>query len=494
MINLSNIPDELKQLNQWVCWIKHPERGKVPITPLTTSWAKSNDPSTWRSFAAAVRGLTKTDGLGFMLTPPYVGIDIDDSLDMTIPDRVQSYTELSPSGNGLHTLVKGEIPKAFKKDGLEIYQTQRFLTVTGEVVNNLKEIKNCNESLKGIIQEHFGEVTSRNPVGWISETLRTLKKGQICNLSVKIIGRLHRDGWGKEDIATLLMPHIERVGGDTKMLEQRINSITQYANKSSLSPNDSSEVSTDIEDFLESGNTETTWLVNNIIGTGTISIIAGLGGTRKTWILTDLAIEMAKGGGYWLGKFPVMDGKVLYIDQERPAVETRRRFSRVMAGKNLNPRLLKDNLQIMSGTSITLNLERSFEAFRKKLQVLKPTLVLVDSLITFHSNEDNSRSEMQAVFERVKQLRNEFECAFVFLDHESKAVLGEGKKDEEPNAHDTSGSAGKIAACETVLTVRGKDSTTSAVYHTKSNLGPTVEPFLVTVTDEGENKTYVKGY
>ena len=47
--NLGNVPDEIKQLSQWVCW-KAESRGKgkiakLPINPTNNKYAKTNDPS-----------------------------------------------------------------------------------------------------------------------------------------------------------------------------------------------------------------------------------------------------------------------------------------------------------------------------------------------------------------------------------------------------------------------------------------------------------------
>ena len=78
-----NIPAEMKQLNNWVCF-KYAERNgkktKIPVDPKTGNLAKSNDPHTWGSFAqaAAVADHSGFAGVGFMLDrSPFVGIDID---------------------------------------------------------------------------------------------------------------------------------------------------------------------------------------------------------------------------------------------------------------------------------------------------------------------------------------------------------------------------------------------------------------------------------
>lgn len=505
MIKLKNIPFELRKKEQWVNWIHHHQKGKIPIDSKTGQWAKSSDSTTWSNFGLAVTKINKELGLGFMVEEPVVAIDIDDcigensvvisQLAKDIINKFKTYTEKSPSKTGLHLFCLGTINKAYKKKGIEIYPNRRFMTITGDTLPGIStNLRECTLELNELIDTEFGGIKQRNKPGWVKDYLENLQAGNLHNHSISMIGKLHRDGWNKEEIGTLLLPHIQRVGGDLKSFEARLNDITAYPRLFKDTSKDLEIKDCDIETFLDSGSVEITWIVKDILAEQGLGIIAGLGSTRKTWMLMDMALEIAKGGGYWLGRFPVYDGKVLYIDQERPASETRRRFNKMIKAKNLTGKQLKDNLKIMSGSSITLNLDRSFEAFKRKIDALAPSIVMVDSLITFHSKEDNNRSEMQTIFEKIKLLRNEFNCAFLFLDHESKSVLSEFKQEEEPNAHDLSGSAGKVAACECVLTVRKNDTETSTVYHTKSTLGKAIEPFLVKVVDEDNTKTSIKAY
>ena len=339
----------------------------------------------------------------------------------------------------------------------------------------------------------------RNEKGWVAKALEELGPGNLHMNTVKIIGKLHRNKWSKEDIRSLLTPHIKGVGGNLTAFEQRLDSVTNYPVAEQIIREASTKLpesddAQNLAQFLAAGDIKTKWFIKDLIAEETLTLIAGLGETRKSWMLMDLALECAKGGGYWVGKFPIKDGKVLYIDQERSKSETRRRFQRLINAKNLNAKQLRENLIIMCGTSIRLNIDTSYKALRHRLEKDRPSVILVDSFITFHTKEENSRSELQIVFERLKEIRRDFGCSIILLDHESKMVLSQEAKEREPNAHDTIGSAGKIAAVETVLTVRKKDAESSEVYHTKSTCGRTLPPFIVKVEDLQEGQTSVKAY
>ena len=144
-----NIPDELKVRPQWVVWKAVGEKPeKVPYSARTKRKASSTDLLTWSTFEEVLEAYETGgyDGIGFVLSSgdPYAGIDLDCCRDpetgeikrwaSEVVNGLDSYTELSPSGKGLHIFVEGKIPKSLKRDQIEMYCTERFFTVTGHVV------------------------------------------------------------------------------------------------------------------------------------------------------------------------------------------------------------------------------------------------------------------------------------------------------------------------------------------------------------------------
>ena len=142
-----NIPAELRRRRQWVVWKlegREDDLTKVPYTPNTGRKAKSNDLMSWGTFEEAVEALHKGrySGLGFVFCSgdPYTGIDLDNVRDLEtgalerwaaeIVEAAAAYAEISPSGRGIHLIVRGRVP-ARKGKGLEIYSQDRFFTVTG---------------------------------------------------------------------------------------------------------------------------------------------------------------------------------------------------------------------------------------------------------------------------------------------------------------------------------------------------------------------------
>jgi putative DNA primase/helicase len=164
-----NIPQELKELNQWVVWqaipLENGKTDKVPYNPRNTNGeAKTDDPNTWASYKKAVRAYTdntdKFAGIGFVFfkDDPYIGIDLDGAFDpetgeikpwaVETLDEINSYTEFSQSGKGFHIIVKSDnsLPehgkdRGRKKGGYEIYDRKRYFALTGNLYVNRAELK-----------------------------------------------------------------------------------------------------------------------------------------------------------------------------------------------------------------------------------------------------------------------------------------------------------------------------------------------------------------
>jgi hypothetical protein len=130
MINLSNIPIELQSYSNWV--VGNPQ--KIPFDPKTSNKAKADNPDTWGTFEQATSlhesQPDKYPTVGFEINEsPFTAIDIDHCRDpqtgeiavwaQEIITRVNSYTEISPSGSGIRIFVTAgdQFPSVNRKKG-----------------------------------------------------------------------------------------------------------------------------------------------------------------------------------------------------------------------------------------------------------------------------------------------------------------------------------------------------------------------------------------
>jgi KaiC/GvpD/RAD55 family RecA-like ATPase len=327
------------------------------------------------------------------------------------------------------------------------------------------------------------------PAGWVSEALANMMSGNIDTTLFKVCSRLRSDGYTEADARLLLTPHAERAGATPGHLDAKIRNVwSRYeAAQRPTAPQRSENVAEFLADIKE-----VDWICRPIVARKSFGFVAGLPETQKTWILMDLAVECARTDGTWLGLFPVDRSKVMFIDQERFKGETQRRFKAILGAKNLEYADVKDHLFIKCGTTIKLNLDSSYQAFRTELMELQPDIVIVDSFATFHNAEENDRMAIQSVIERIKTLRNEVGCTFVFIDHENKAAYHDEDNNIAVSAGRMVGSVGKIAAAEFILTVRKIEAGLSMVHHSKSTMASAAKSFTVLLEDV-ENGIAVKG-
>lgn len=173
------IPNELKNCPNWVCWSAIPDPKshsgikKVPICALNGNPAKSNDPTTWTTFENALISMKSGNfsGIGFMFSnSDFFGVDIDDCRD-EIEDYnddgtdnivyefiygLQSYAELSQSGNGIHLICKGKLPNGARRKGkVEMYDSGRFFIMTGNSISEFAEITDCTEKIKSLHSKYL---------------------------------------------------------------------------------------------------------------------------------------------------------------------------------------------------------------------------------------------------------------------------------------------------------------------------------------------------
>lgn len=142
-----NIPESLRFFPQWVLWRYELRGDKWTKPPYMVNGNKADKTNTdhWTDFSEVIAAYEDEgfDGIGFVLTKgdPFVAIDLDhcihpngiiNNFAMRIITKMNSYTEYSPSGEGIRIFAKGSIPRNRKNKLIEIYDHAWYLTVTGQ--------------------------------------------------------------------------------------------------------------------------------------------------------------------------------------------------------------------------------------------------------------------------------------------------------------------------------------------------------------------------
>lgn len=163
---LEKVPQELKNLKQWVCAYKG---SKAPMRPFERAGASTTDPSTWGDFETACEALSLGyyDYAGFVFADNgIVGIDIDAGYDedglptqeaLDILTHCRGYTEKSRSGRGFHIFLKGDLPFDGQNNGrgVEIYKHKRYFIMTGKQIC-WADLREDQEAIDYVLARYFG--------------------------------------------------------------------------------------------------------------------------------------------------------------------------------------------------------------------------------------------------------------------------------------------------------------------------------------------------
>lgn len=143
---------------------------KIPYNPLTGFGG--NRSALGVTFDVAVSKLEGFAGLGIYVEPPYIVIDIDHCRDpltgvvepwaMDIIHKLDTYAEASPSLTGVHIWLKGTKPGKACRKGIEIYSTDRFMTVTGIQIPNTPSTVNERDIVSVYSRMVAGEFESKD--------------------------------------------------------------------------------------------------------------------------------------------------------------------------------------------------------------------------------------------------------------------------------------------------------------------------------------------
>lgn len=157
----------LEKYPAWVNW-KEINGKKVPFNPNTGEYASSTDSLTWGTID---RVAIETPFKGFVLSAndPYTCIDIDHCFEnISLHERVlneralcivlffQSYTEISPSKDGVHIWMFGRVPAAIKRSDFEVYSDKRYITVTEDPIFNY-EVEDRQAKLDKMYAKYGGD-------------------------------------------------------------------------------------------------------------------------------------------------------------------------------------------------------------------------------------------------------------------------------------------------------------------------------------------------
>jgi primase-polymerase (primpol)-like protein len=158
------LPSRLKDHNQWLV-----TQDKKPVAP-SKGWQKSVNHLTFTEAQEKAEQLSGEVAFCFTKSGPFVGFDLDDvKVDGEFTDealgivrRLDSYTEVSSSGTGLHIIAEGDRLDDRKHRAdlseaghLEVYDDGQYFALTGVVYDGITSVENRPTVIREVQDGHL---------------------------------------------------------------------------------------------------------------------------------------------------------------------------------------------------------------------------------------------------------------------------------------------------------------------------------------------------
>jgi hypothetical protein len=441
----------MKDLEQWVCWRLEERDGKptkVPYNPLTCKKADSTDSETWADHSTAVKVCNEHgyDGIGFVFTEndDLAGVDLDGCLDpetgeivgwaREIIEELDSYTEISPSGTGVHILVKGELPSGRNRRGrFEAYDRGRFFTVTGRHLEGTpKTIESRQERLRSVARRVLGESENENGRKVNGRVDNGLSDDELIRKALFASNRERfarlwsgdTSGYGSHSEADLALCGMLAfwTGGDPTRMDTLFRSSRLYREKWERADYRNGTISEALSgktDFYQPPRTvklkdgterkmedrpeeigkllssvepeEVGWLWPSWLALGKLALIDGDPGLGKSAMTLDLTARVSAGKVFPDGAECEPAGVVLLSAEDGLADTIRPRLD--AAGADVSRILALATVPDEDGHDRLLSIPEDMPLIEKGIERVGAGLVVVDPLMAFLSGETNSHKD-----------------------------------------------------------------------------------------------------
>jgi hypothetical protein len=230
-----------------------------------------------------------------------------------------------------------------------------------------------------------------------------------------------------------------------------------------------------IDELMAHHYPPTTYLVDRLIPTESITILSGASRNFKTYTLLDIAISVASQLPLF-EHFETSQANVLIINEEDGERLLQDRFQQLGIDKG-------DGLPIHVSALSNFKLEdKQIEKIIAFCEEQAVTLVIIDSLIRVHSSDENSAREMSRVFAQLRKF-TKAGIAVLITQHHRK-----GNQHSAGGASEMRGSSDILAAVDSHFAVH-RDNLSLTFSQEKQRYDIELDPFKVNVIiDNGSFK------
>lgn len=541
VVNVEAIPAALRSRAQWVCWRyatrpSEPKPTKVPINARTGTAASSTDPATWSAFDDALAATARYGGIGWVFAAGagVVGLDLDNCRDpetgaiepwaVEVLGDTRSYTEVSPSGRGLHVFLLGTLPSGARKRGsVELYDRERYFTVTGDRLEEMPaDIRAPHLPLDALHAKLFppAPALERNGAGLAVpvtdlDDAALLDKARGAANGAKFAALYDAGDWAgagypshsEADLGLCVSlafwtgrdaARVDRLFRTSALMREKWDDgrgaqtygartvdaalarcAEVYAQRVAPVPAAPAAGDGPVLVQLSTVTPEAVaWCWPGRIAFGKLGLLIGDPGTGKSTVGYDVTARVTAARG-WPDGDPAPDGAVLILSAEDGLADTVRPRVDTQGGDATRVYVLR--AVRLAGQECPFNLDRDLPALEQAIRETGARVVMVDPLSAYLGGRDSFKdSDLRGLLTPLADLAERTAAAILGVLHLTKGA-------QRRLLLRAQGNIAFVAQARTVLAV-GEDPDTPGrrlLVCVKSNLGPTPPALAFRLTDAG---------
>lgn len=159
------------------------------------------------------------------------------------------------------------------------------------------------------------------------------------------------------------------------------------------------------------------WIVEKLFSAGSVNLVVGEAGSKKTWSMIDLCIAVAN-GETWLD-FPTVAAPVLIVDEESGQRRLSRRLGQALRGHYAGD---TTPLNYVSLAAFDLGSLDDVNELQALIVETGARFVLIDALAdVMPGRDENAVQYVQPIFIQLRKVAEATQAALVIIHHSNKA-------------------------------------------------------------------------
>ena len=295
-----------------------------------------------------------------------------------------------------------------------------------------------------------------------------------CSISEQLLP-YHIEIIKKESIKRRIIKKIETAQGkivaEDEDIDSLINEMQEFFTGLKTLPSAKSMPSS-LPALLEKDIPPVEYLIDGILQKEGRTMISASPNIGKSFFLQNLALAIASGQDKFLGKFPVTQGRVLYLDLEMGEPALKQRFQQMCKD------IKTENLFIKYEPGFDLLDVKDQKSLEEWISKFKIDVLIIDPIGDAWSGDENNKQEVGKLTSYLNKLKSKYKIA-ILISHHWKKKTKENKRGGEM----ASGSYKWQAWLDHHITLEG-DINCVTVSCEKDRNNPRFDPFIIKLNKE----------